>query len=103
MNEENKNEQNNGPENNGDKLFVYIAIGLIALGAVALGLSFTVLGIYALMASMLIEIAAMTFINVQKTKNNFKWLKFVRIAAYAVFIAAVAVFIGGTVFSAKGD
>ena len=92
MTENNKNGQNNGPENNGDKLFVFIAIALIAAGAVALGLYFTVLGIYALVTSALLEFAAMVCLNVQKKFGNFKWLIFVKIAAYAMFAAAVVVF-----------
>ena len=101
MDEENKNLQNNSPENDGGKLFAYIAIGLIVAGGIALGLSFTVLGIYALIASIILEFAAMTFINVQKKKNDFKWLKYIKLAAYAVFIAAIIVFVGGTIYSAQ--
>ena len=103
MNEENKNTQNNGPENNNEKLFAFVAIGLTVAGAVAFGLSFTVLGIYALIASLLLEIGAMTFVNVQKKKKDFKWLLYVKIAAYVLFFAAVLVFVGGTVFSAKSE
>ena len=93
MNEENKNERNNDPENGGGKLLVFIAIGLIALGAVALGLYFTVLGIYALVTSLVLEFAAMICTNIQKRRNDLKWLKFVNLAAYAVFFAAVAVLV----------
>lgn len=100
MDEENRNGQNKEPEQYQGKLFAWIAIGLCAAGAVALGLAFTVLGIYALIASMLFEIAAMTFINLQKKKNDLKWLIYVKIAAYALFIAALLVFIGGSVWSA---
>ena len=93
MNEENKNEQNPTPENGGDKLFAYIAIGLIAAGAVALGVSFTVLGIYALIASICLEFAAMTLVNLQKRKYDFSWLKYIKLAAYIVFSAAIAVLV----------
>ena len=94
MDEENKNNQNN-------YTYAFIAIGLAVAGAVALGLSFTALGIYALIACMLFEIASMTFINIQKKKNNFKWLLYVKIVAYALFIASVLVFVGGTIWSAQ--
>ena len=93
MTENNENKQNNEPENNGDKLFIFVAIGLIALGAVALGLYFTVLGIYALVTSLVLEFAAMICTNIQKRRNDLKWLKFVNLAAYAVFFAAVAVLV----------
>ena len=52
---------------------------------------------------MLLEIAAMTFINVQKKKNDFKWLSYIKIASYVIFFAAVAVFVGGTIFSAQKE
>ena len=90
--ENNENKQNNEPQNSGDKLFVFVAIGLIISGAVAFGLYFTVLGIYALVTSALLEFAAMVCLNVQKKFGNFKWLIFVKIAAYAMFAAAVVVF-----------
>ena len=107
MNEENKNTPENAPVNTPKKrnvdlkemLYALIAIGLIVLGGVALGVSFTPLGIYALIASMLFEIAAMTFVNLQKRKKDFKWLLYVRIAAYVVFAAALIVFVGGTIWA----
>ena len=101
MNEDNKNGQNNGPGNNGGNIYAYVAIGLIVGGAVALGLSFTKLGIYSLIASLLLEMGAMSFINVQKKKNNLKWLFYIRIAAYILFAAAIVLFAIGTVWSAQ--
>ena len=101
MDEENKNGQNNEPEKYKKMTCVFVAIGLIIAGAVALGLAFTVLGIYALIASMLFEIAAMTFINLQKKKNDLKWLIYVKIAAYVLFAAAILLFVGGSIWSAQ--
>ena len=98
MTENNENKQNNEPENEGKKLFLFIAIVLIVAGAVALGLYFTALGIYALVASAVLEFAAMICTNVQKKINDLKWLKFVKLAAYAVFFAAVAVIVLRSVF-----
>ncbi len=83
------------------KTYAYIAIGLIIAGAVALGVSFTKLGIYALVSSMIFEIAAITFVNLQKKKNDLKWLLYVKVAAYAIFIAALLIFVGGTVWSTQ--
>lgn len=100
MENDNKNQDRNTEENYTKKTYAYIAIGLAAAGAVALGVSFTVLGIYALIASMLFEIAAMTFVNLQKKKNDFKWLNFIKIAAYVLFAAALLIFVGGTVWAA---
>ena len=93
--------ENRPPENGNDKLYAYIAIALAAAGALALGLSFTKLGIYALIACMLFEISSMTFLNLQKKKQDFKWLIYIKIVTYALFIAAVIVFVGGTIWSAQ--
>lgn len=87
----------NNNENYGGKLFAFIAIGLTVAGAVAFGLYFTVLGIYSLIAAMLLSFAAITFINVQKKKSDFKWLRYVKIAAYLLFAAAIAVFVFSSV------
>ena len=92
-------ENNNNNENN--KTYFYIALGLLIAGAVAFGVSFTKLGIYALIASMLCEIAAITFVNLQKKKNDFKWLIYLKVAAYILFAAALLVFAGGTIWSSQ--
>lgn len=81
--------------------YAYIAIGLSVAGAIALGVSFAGLGIYALIASMLFEIASMTFVNLQKRKQDLKWLLYIKILAYAVFIASLIVFVGGTIWSTQ--
>ena len=101
MDEENKNGQNQEPEKQKNLLNLYIAIGLILGGAVALGVSFTKLGIYALIASMIFQIAAMTFLNLQKKKNDFKWLLYIKIVSYILFAAALLIFLGGTIWSAE--
>ena len=101
MNEDNRNGQNNGPEKDEGKLFAYVAIGLLVAGAAFFAVSFFAIGIYALIASMLLEIGAMTFINVQKKKNDLKWLSYLKTAAYVLFAASVIVFALGTVWSAQ--
>ena len=93
-----ENENKNG---NGQYVYAYIAIGLIIVGAIALGVSFTVLGVYALIASMLFEIAAMTFVNLQKRRQDLKWLIYLKIAAYVLFSAGLLMCVGGTVWSAE--
>lgn len=101
MEKDNKNKPDANGEKYEKKTYAYIAIALAAVGAVALGVSFTVLGIYALISSMLFEIAAMTFVNLQKRKNDLKWLIYIKIAAYVLFAAALLIFVGGTVWSAE--
>ena len=95
-----KDEQNQTPEPPyTGRLFAYIAIGLIVAGAVSLGLIFTVLGIYALIASILFEIAALAFVNIQKRKNDFKELKIIKIIAYVALGITAAVFVGGIIYA----
>lgn len=83
------------------KLYAYIGMGLTAAGALFFGLSFTVMGIYSLIASVIFHIAALTFYNVQKKKNNFKWLFYVQIAAYVLFFVTFLFFAGGILWSAE--
>ncbi|MDE7440410.1 MAG: hypothetical protein K2N23_07885, partial [Clostridia bacterium] len=64
----------------------------IIAGAVAIGLSFTVLGEYLLLVSMFLSVTAVTFLNLQKKMNNFKWLIYLQVTAYAVFAAAILLF-----------
>ena len=85
----------NNDNNNNDydkKTFAWLAIGLIIAGAVALGLSFTVLGNYSLIASMMLEIVAIAFANYQKKLNNFKWLIYIQIVAYVIFGVGIVLF-----------
>lgn len=83
------------------KIFFYIACFLCAAGAVLFGLAFVPqLGIYALISSILSGIAALSFASAQRKRNDFKGVKYVRIAAYAVLAAAVLFFAGGLIYSA---
>ena len=91
---ENRPENNNGDN---DIINAIIAIVFIFLGAVALGLSFTKLGTYSLIAGMLLEVIAITFVNLQRQKKNFKWLMYIKIAAYALFVASIIIFAVNTV------
>lgn len=83
------------------KTYAYIGIALTAVGAVALVLALTVgvLGVYALIASVLLELGALTFINIQKKKNDFIRLKYIKICAYVLLAITLAVFIGGIIWS----
>lgn len=82
------------------RTYAYISIGLTALGAVFIGLTFTVLGIYALIASILLSLAAVAFANVQKRKNDFKQLLIIRILSHIVLCIGVILFVGGLIWSA---
>lgn len=87
--------------NDGKKIYAYIAIAMIILGAVALGVSFTKLGVYALISSMIFEITAITFVNLQKKQNALKWLIYLTVTAYVIFAAALLIFAGGTIWSSQ--
>lgn len=89
----------NAPATN-TKIYFYIATVACALGAVAFGLAFTVLGIYALISSIILELASLSFIGTQKKKFNFPAVKYVQIAGYALLIAFTVFFIGGLIYSA---
>lgn len=83
------------------KTYAYVATGLLAASAVAFGLIFTALGIYSLIAAVLFALASLAFTEIQKKRNNLKWLLYLKIAAYALLIVYVAFFIGGIIWSAK--
>lgn len=94
-------QENGGEENkSATKTYFYIAIAMCVLSAVAFGLSFSVLGIYALIASLLSELCALSFCVTQKKKNNFPALKFVFVAAYALLALSALLFVGGLIYSA---
>ena len=82
------------------KVYFYIAIAVCVLAAVAFGLSFSVLGIYALIASLILELCTLSFCVTQKKKNPFPALKYVFIAAYILLALSAFLFIGGLVYSA---
>ena len=81
------------------KTYAYIAIALCAAAAVFFALTFTPLGVYSLIASVILSIASLSFINVQKRKNNFKNLYIIRIFTYVVLGISVTFFIGGIIWS----
>ena len=78
-------------------LFFYIAIGCFAVGAVLFGLAFAIknAGPYMLFASMISELACVTFLNAQKKKYHFVWVKVLRVLSYVVMGAALAIVILG--------
>ncbi|MDE7082417.1 MAG: hypothetical protein K2O89_01775 [Clostridia bacterium] len=82
------------------KAYFYVAIVACVLSAVAFGLSFSFLGIYALIASIILELCALSFSITQKKKNNLPALKFVFIAAYVLLALSLLLFAGGLIYSA---
>jgi len=82
------------------KAYFYVAIAACVLAATAFGLSFSFMGLYALIASLILELCALSFAVTQKKKNNLPALKFVFIAAYVLLALSAALFIGGLIYSA---
>lgn len=113
MNEKNSPETDNETGNNIEKaengasnqpadgrtIFFYVALIACALGAVAFGLAFTKLGIYSLICSVIFELASLAFCNAQKKANDFKAVKYVKIAAYVLLGIFIAFFIGGIIYA----
>ena len=95
-----KKVQENEEIKSNSKVYCYIAIGACVLAAAAFGLSFSFMGIYALIASLILELCALSFCVTQKKKNHFSALKFVFIAAYILLALSALLFIGGLVYSA---
>jgi low temperature requirement protein LtrA len=82
------------------KAYFYASIVACVLAAVAFGLSFSFMGIYALISSVILSLCALSFAITQKKKNNFAALKFAFIAAYVMLALSVLLFIGGLIYSA---
>lgn len=96
----NKEEINKEEIKSTTKTYFYVAIGACILAATAFGLSFSFLGIYALISSIILELAALSFILTQKKKNNFPAVKIVLIISYVLLALSVLLFIGGLIYSA---
>lgn len=80
----------------------YFIIGLTATAAsiAAFGLAFTPLGIYALISSIVIGMAAIAFLNTQKKRNPFRAVFYATVAAYILTAFYLLFFLGGLIVSA---
>lgn len=82
------------------KIWFWTGVGVLAAAVVALGLMFTVLGIYALISSVVLSIASLAFFRTQKKRNNFKAVFALTVVSYVVLAAGIALFVGGLIYSA---
>lgn len=90
-------------EKTSTRVYFFIALGLLLLAAVAFGCTFIPgVGVYTLIASVLLELSALSFLSTQKKKNNFKAVFYVTIAAYVLLALSALLFIGGLVYVATG-
>ena len=114
MSEKDNNPQNDLPENtapqedlqqekpqNGSFWCLYVAIGCFAVGCVLFALSFILTvaikgaGVYLLIASMILELAAASFLNAQKRKKETTLCKVIKVLSYVVMGAAIIVVVIG--------
>lgn len=88
-------------EKNSTRVYFFISIGLLILAGIAFGCTFiNGVGVYALIASVLLELAALSFLSTQKKKNNFKAIFYVTMAAYILLALSLLLFAGGLIYVA---
>lgn len=99
--EEKASEQNSvqNAEQYTKRTYFFIAVAMLALAAVAFGCTFIPnAGVYCLIASVLLELSALSFLSTQKKRNNFKAVRSVTILAYILLALSLLIFIGGMIF-----
>lgn len=91
-----RNEENQAEEKP-SFIFLYIAIGCFAVGALLLALSFFIkgAGVYMLIACMISELAAVSFLNGQKRKGENTACRVIRILSYVIMAAALIICVIG--------
>lgn len=82
------------------KTYFYIGVAALIASAAAFGMTFSKAGVYALISAVILGIAALSFLNTQKKKNNFKGVFYATVAAYALTAVYLLFFIGGIIYSA---
>jgi cytochrome c oxidase assembly protein Cox11 len=91
---QNQNDNDQDKKQDDSKTNFWIAVVCFVLGGVALGLCYTVLGVYALFSSMILELAAVTFLNAQKKHNYFLLCKILRVLSYVIMLVAFGLVVG---------
>lgn len=108
MNELNENEKQpkgdaSEEEKSQSKTDFWVAVGACAAGAVMLGLAFIpAIGQYGIIASLICQLIAMTFLNLQK-KNciYFKACKVVRVISYVIFAVGILIIAGAAIYASQ--
>ncbi len=110
MNKDDLNDNENLPVPTGYKkwLCLYIAIGCFAAGVIlfALAIGLTLggiknVGVYLIIASMMCELAAISFLNAQKRYATNKACTVIRVLSYAVMLAGLVFVLVGMGLSAS--
>lgn len=86
-------------EENRGRVFFFVAIGATCAAFVFYGLIF-VIGIYSLIASVLLSLGALAFLRAQKKKYDCRGRFAVTVIAYAALALSAGTFIGGIIYSA---
>ena len=88
-------------QKNSTRIYFYIAVGSLVAAAAAFGCAFIPgVGVYMLIVSILLELAALSFLSTQKKKNNFRGVLYLTVAAYVLAALSVALFAGGLIYVA---
>lgn len=84
------------------KKYFWVSVGAFVIGAVLFGLTFVpAVGQYGVISSMVCQLIAITFLNVQKKYNYFTLCKVLRVLSYAVLIAGALVLSGAAIFASQ--
>lgn len=88
-------------ENKQTKTYFYISLAACIFGFIMFGITFIPsVGIYGLISSILLGLTSLAFARMQKKKFNFKGVFYAQISAYILLGLALALFIGGIIYSA---
>lgn len=99
-----QNEDYDEENENPTRVYFYVALGALIAAAAALGCAFIPdIGVYMLIVSVLLELSALSFLSVQKKRNNFKAVRILTVVAYVLCALSAAIFIGGLVYSAMAQ
>lgn len=106
MSKKNNNDlptEDSQPEHKSDtKIYLWVALAACVLGAVLLALTFVpAVGAYGTISAFICELAALSFINVQRKKNPLPACKPIEIVCYLIGIAVIAILIGAAIYSAN--
>jgi hypothetical protein len=79
----------------------WASVALFAAGLILLVVSIfvTALGFYGIFASMILELASLTFLNSQKKHGYFLACKIFRVLSYIVMLSGIAVILGFIIIS----
>ncbi len=97
----NDGKNNADTQKNSTRVYFFVALGALIAAAAAFGCSFIPnVGIYLLIVSVLLELASLSFLSVQKKKNNFNGVFALTVAAYILLGLSIALFVGGLIYVA---